>query len=247
MSFLKTGAAVHAELEKADTDALSQYEPYRFWIKEGSEARITFIDGSLVNGLLSAVSFYEHMVKRVGRTGYDTYPCTQETEACPICESGGVPSLVFAMTILDHREWKDKAGKVHQHERKLYVCKRDTFKKLQLRAAKREGLVGCTFDVARVGEKSASVGSEYEFVAKLPLLEVAAQCGLKPEAMLPFDYATDIRYLSAAELRKIGFGASSIGAADTKAIATESKPAVGSVSLFNKGPGTKVFDAAKEL
>ena len=245
MSFLKTGAAAHAELEKAESESLNQYEPYRFWLKENAEARITFVDGHLIGELLNANSYYEHMQKRVGRSGYDTYPCTQETEACPICESGGVPSLVFALTILDHREWKDKAGKVHQHERKLYICKRDTFKKLQLKAAKRGGLSGCTFDVARVGEKSASVGTEYEFVGKTPIAEVALQCGLAPEDVVPFDYAATLKYLSAAELRKIGFGVAGIGAADTAALKTESKPSNGKGSLFNQGP--KSFDASKEL
>lgn len=257
MSFLKKGAAAHAEMEKADLAQAASYGAQRFWIKDGSEARITFIDGGLVNGLVDAVSFYQHGIPRVGRKGYDDYVCTQETEACPICEGGGVPSLVFAFTILDHREYEDKNGKKHQYEKRLYVCKRDTMKLLQKKAEKmtengqsKNGLVGVTFDVTRIGEKSPQVGNSYDFVACTPIEEIADGCGLKLDDVSPYDYSTDIKYFSAAELRKMGFGvsSSSVGSADTKALAGESKaPAAG--GLFSKGNGAAKsgFNASKEL
>ena len=70
MKFLKKGAAAHQEMKKADDAQQEAFEaasgPRRFWLKEGSEARITFLDGSLdKDGLLTdMVSFYEHMIPK---------------------------------------------------------------------------------------------------------------------------------------------------------------------------------------
>lgn len=259
ISFLKSGAAVHDEVQKADAAQALRWGPGRFWLEKGKEARITFLDGALDGGLLQTVSFYEHMVpKGAGKSGYDNYPCTQETEACPICEGGDNPALVFAFTIIDHREWKDKNGNVHEHEKRLFVCKRETFKLLQAKATKltssekamdgtmlapkaTNGLVGVTFDVSRVGEKSASVGSSFDFVACTPLPQVYEGCGIKSEDQGPFDYAEVIKYFPAEDLRKLGFGIKgAVGAADVKAANTAAAP--GS-SPF----GAKKFDPSKEM
>jgi hypothetical protein len=135
------------------------------------------------------------------------------------------------------------------------VCKRDTFKRLQLKAAKLGGLVGVTFDVTRIGDKSPAVGSDYDFVGKNTMAEISQGTGVKIEDLVPFNYADVIKYFPANELRKMGFGtgtqsasSSSVGSADTKAMAGagEQKNVAGqtaSASIF----GSKPFDPAKEL
>lgn len=268
MKFLKTGIDAHKEMEKADLEQEAAFGPQRFWVKEGKEKRITFIDGFIdTDGLLKGmVSFHEHMTPRVGKKGFDNYPCTQDTEACPICEEGETPSLVFAFTIVDHTEWKDKNDKVHKFDKRLFVCKRDTFKRLQLKATKYGGLAGMTLDVTRIGDKSASVGSDFEFVGKNTMAEVAqgiTQMGgsIKLEELIPFNYEDTIKYFPAAELRKMGWGNGSapaqsggnpIGSADSKAMAgagafgekkANDVPASSGGSVF----GGKPFDPAKEL
>ena len=189
------------------------------------------------------------MVPRgAGKKGFDNYPCTQETEACPICENGDTPSLVYAFTVLDHREYKDKNGKLHANVKKLYICKKETFKRLQMKAEKNNGIDGVTFDVSRIGEKSASVGSDYDVVGKFTVAQIAEGCDMDVSDLAPFDYGDNvcIRYYPAAELRKMGFGVGSVlGSADKAAMSTEHKAPenTGAVSPFK----SKSFNASKEL
>jgi hypothetical protein len=252
MSFLKTGSAVHEEVVKADQAAKERFSN-RFFMKEGEEARITFLDGELAEGLLQTVSYYEHLIPKAGRKGFDNFPCTQEQEPCPICEDGEVPALCFAFTILDHRIWKDRNDKTHQHEKRLYVCKRETFKRLQKKAEKYGGLVGVTFDVTRIGDKSASVGSDYDHVDKNDIETIAASCGLKLEDCVPLNYEESIKYYTAEELRGMGFGAkpgpgsSKDMAAMSKAAGTE-KPAETKAAKPGGTFGTKTtFNPSNEL
>jgi hypothetical protein len=218
MSFLRKGKAVHEEVEREEAFKASLYGPRRFWVNRGEEARITFLDGHLEDGLVQAVSYHEHMLKRPGTNKYIQYPCTQEIEPCPICEDGDVPSLVAVFTILDHREWKDKNNKIHKWEKKLFVCKRDTFKRLQAKAAKQGGLFGVTFDVTRIGEKAPAVGTDFDVVEKTTLEKLSQMSGIPVSDLAPFEYSTAIKYFSAAELRKMGFGKPTLGSSDTTAL-----------------------------
>ena len=218
MSFLRKGKEVHQEVEKEEAFRASMYGPRRFWVNKGEEARITFLDGDLEDGLIQSVSFYEHMIRKPGTNKFINYTCTQETEACPICADGEQASLVMVFTILDHREWKDKQQKVHKWEKKLFVCKRDTFKRLQAKATKQNGLRGVTFDVGRIGEKSAAVGTDFDVVEKTSMEALSALSGVKVEERAPFDYSQAISYIDAAGLRKLGFGGGVVGSADAKAV-----------------------------
>ena len=250
MSFLKVGKAVHDEVERANEAQAAKFGPGRFWLAQGGEGRATFLDGALEDGLLQTVSYYEHGIPRVGKKGFDNYVCTQEKEVCPICEEGGkggIPSLVFAFTILDHREWKDKNDKIHQMEKRLFVCKRETFARLQKKAEKLGGLVGVTFDISRIGgEKTAAVGTDFDFVSKNTMAEIHSATEIPLADLAPFNYEETIKYHTAEELRKLGFGTGpALGHADAKATPSEEKkPAGASSSVFGK---TKTFDASKEL
>ena len=170
-------------------------------------------------------SFNEHMIPKVGKNGFDTYLCTQEQEECPICEDGDRPSLVMPFTIIDHRQLTDKKGVVHAMEKRLFLCKRDTFKLLQTKAAKIGGLVGVTFDVMRIGEKAPSVGSSFDYLATSTIAEIAGFLQRDPKELEPFNYEEIVKSFSASELRKMGFGSpAGVGSHDTAALNTTSKP-----------------------
>lgn len=254
MNFLKTGAAAqHAAMEKDDIERATRFQPFRFWIEKGKETRFTFLDGHVDSGVLVAgVAFQEHMLKKTASKGFDNICCVQEQEDCPICLDGDRPSLVFAMTILDHTEWKDKDGKIHEHQKRLFVCKGDTFKMLQMKAMKPTpgttstdpmGLQFVTFNVGRIGEKSPGVGNIFDFVAKTNLEIIAKNTGLKIEELQPLDYTKAITYLTADELHKIGHGSGStpaVGSADSKAL--------GGVGKAQESPLKKTpFNPAAEL
>ena len=108
--------------------------------------------------------------------------------------------------MIDHTEWKDKNGKVHQNEKRLYVAKKQTLQRLQKLAIKRGGLRGCSFDVSRTGDQSAAVGSDFDFLKKWEdMAEFKAQYGV--EDTDPLNYENVIQYKTAKELTALGLGA----------------------------------------
>jgi len=185
VSWLKRGKEGQAltkrnEEEAAVRKAVSANKVFRFWMPEEAEKRITFLDGELDDaGFLDVHRFWEHQLK-INNSWKNWFPCTKDEEPCPICETKQ-PALVYVFTIIDHSEWKsDKSGH-HKDERKLYVCKSDTYKRLTKIAHKRDGLTGCAFDVGRIGDRSEAVGNDFDFIEKLSLKKIASKYGLKTD------------------------------------------------------------------
>jgi hypothetical protein len=186
---------------------------FRFRMAEGEDKRITFLDGKLdADGMLDIPMYREHMVKING--GWQNFVCTAEadqTQPCPLCEAGDRSSLVGVMTIVDHTPHKikngPKAGQVISNTRKMFPAKPQTLKVLTTLAKKRGGVSGCTFDVSRIGDNSASVGSQFDFVEKFNTRSAIAQkFGLKEEDVQPADYGAEIRYYTPQELIDLGVG-----------------------------------------
>lgn len=214
LQFLKKGTESQKQVAQAEAESEArkkQASIRRFWMPEGKETQITFLDGELgEDGVLDSVTYWEHQVKLNGHFR-NWFPCTKDMEPCPICAMPDYsPSLVAVFTILDHTKWEDKDNKTHQHERRLFACKRDTLKRLQFLAGKKGGLKGATFDVSRIGEKSAGVGSDFDYVGTQPLEDLAASLHLSPEDVQPYDYEEVIPYMTANELANLGFGASAV-------------------------------------
>ncbi len=204
MNFLKKGKAAQAMLaqDQARADANAKGRVFRFWMPNDSEGQITFLDGNLNDeGALDAPMLWEHQLKLNGHFR-NWFPCTRDEEPCPICEQGDTAYFAAAFTIVDHRQWTDKQGKVHENDLKLFVCKRETYKILQKIAAKRGGLAGCTFDVSRAGEKSAGVGNMFDFVGKTKVAELCKAYKVKG----PLNYEEALVYFTAHELRQQGLG-----------------------------------------
>lgn len=221
ISWLKTGAESKQLAEKHAVEQQQAKEEggklFRFYLKGKDEGRITFLDGNLSDeGFLLPPRFYEHFIQHNGK--WQTFVCPEKTnpnsgEKCPLCEGGDKPSLVAAFTVIDHRTTynKDKT-KSFKDQKRLYVVKSQTFEMLNKLAVKRDGLVGCTFDVSRTGEKSPSAGDFFDFVEKKPLEEVqklyqieVEQDGkkVKQTYATPADYDSEIVYRTGAELAKL--------------------------------------------
>lgn len=218
MSFLKKGTAAKeafqqeeakAELAKAEAGKM-----WRFFLKDGEDGQITFLDGDLgEDGLLDVNMFHEHRIRINGT--WQNFICTAEADTsqpCPICESGDRPSFVGIMTVIDHRthtiQSGPNAGKQIKNIRRLFVAKRNTIKQLAKIAAKRDGsLAGCTFDVSRTGDKEPAVGNQFDFVEKFESFEdIAAKFGLEMDAVMPANYAEELKYRSPEELIDLGVG-----------------------------------------
>ena len=251
--FLKTGAESAKMAQRAAAEAeqrrLDQGKMFRFWMKEKEEARITFIDGDLgPDGVLVPPRYYEHVLFLNGSWN-NFFVCPEKTnpdsgDKCPICESGDKPpSLVAVFTVIDHRAMpsKDKT-KVWKDQKKLLVAKTGTFELLNKHAIKRGGLAGATFDASRVGDKSASVGSMFDFIEKHDVAELkklymidkvdpVTNIKTKVSNFTPADYEKEIQFGTGEELQKLLVGGGKTDESDIP---------------FKDGGGTAV-DYSKEL
>lgn len=211
-----------AKKEEADAAARKEQQGkmWRFWLKEGEEARITFVDGVLTSGLLLPPRFYEHTLSMNGK--YPTYVCPEKSnpdggDKCPLCESGDRAVLVSLFTVIDHRSFKGQDGKTYKDSPKLLVAKPQAMEYLQKRAEKFGGLAGVTFDVSRTGEKSASIGNTYDYVEKNEDFEALRKKYTRTfknekgqeetkTIFVPADYEKEIVFHTGQELCEMGFG-----------------------------------------
>lgn len=211
VSFLKKGKAAQETFAKEEHKAeqSAKGRVFRFWVPKDKETSLTFLDGDLnADGVLDIQFFYEHNINMNGKWG-NFFVCTQDEEPCPICEGGAYPAYVGLLTVIDHSEYVSKKDNMtHKDNVKMMVVKRDTVKMLQKLAIKRGGLRGCRFDVSRTGDKSASVGNVFDFTEKHA---EAALVKLYGDKSKPINYEEVLSkaYLSAKDLRKLGFGSSS--------------------------------------
>lgn len=244
--FLKTGAesAKLAEKHKAEQEARkNDNKAFRYWLKQGEEGRVTFVDGELSpTGHLNPPRYYEHSLYLNG-TWNNFFVCPEKTnpelkDKCPICESGDRPALVSLFTVIDHRESKSKDGtKTYKDQKRLLVAKTQTFEILNKLAQLQEGLVGLQCHVARTGDKAPAVGSMFMPVVKKPLEEcksiymmekVDPKTNQKTKVtnFTPLDYEKEIVYRTGDELRKLGLGKSeeSVGVASSMDASSGSAP-----------------------
>lgn len=215
-SWMKSGKQAQQLMESEEAKAQQAYEESqkmrRFYLPAGGECKATFLDGKLdEDGVLDAPRFLEHNVYMNGNWR-NWFICTKEDEPCPICEGGNDPKMVAVFTVIDHSSWKSpKTGTVYENQRKLFVCKRNTFKVLQKKAEKQGGLAGCTFDVSRTSDKDASCGNDFDFCEKRTKAQLIEAYPTLKDEMGPANYEEEIVYESADELRKRGFGTNVIG------------------------------------
>jgi hypothetical protein len=222
LGWAKTGQAAKAALahedQKAEERKAEQGKLWRFFLGDGEEGQITFLDGKLdKDGMLDIPIFYEHRIRINGE--WQNYICTAEidqSQPCPVCEKGDKPALVGVMTVLDHRQHTIKkgpnAGKMITNTRKLFVAKRTTIQTLTKLAVKRGGLAGCTFDVSRSNDRAAAVGDMFDFTQKFSTLsEIAEKFSLKLEDVQPANVEEEIIYRSPEKLIELGVGKAQIG------------------------------------
>ena len=215
-----TADAVAKEDHRIEEEQAQRGKLFRFWLEKGGEGAITFVDGNLTEkGVLDSFMYREHSLFMNGKWG-NTFVCVAEQEPCPICEGGDQPSLVGVFTIIDHRKYTSKKGNTYENTRKLFVAKRNTLKLLQKEASKHGGLAGCQFDVSRIGDQAPRVGDVFSFsekgdpkaLAKQYVHEVTDPASKKKTTICDFqvaNYDEEIRYFTAKELRKLGFGTGS--------------------------------------
>lgn len=233
LGWMKTGQAakdaVAKEEAKAEMQAASAGKLWRFWMPPEEERQVTFLDGKLDDdGMLDILMFYEHAVKINGR--FENFICTSDAENgyCPICEKGEAKAnLVGVMTVIDHTPHKiqsgPNAGKIIKNSKKLYVAKKQTLKMLTKKAQKHKGLVGVTFDITRGDDKTAGVGSSWDFVSKMDEAELREKYGLSESDVQVADYGSELTYRTPQELIELGIGKAPGGIGYEKGVTDKNK------------------------
>lgn len=231
VTWIKSGkdsaALAKQEEEAQERRAQEKGKMWRFMLKPGEEALITFVDGNLDSeGFLLPDRWYEHSLFMNGRWG-NNFVCPEKTnphskDKCPICETGDAAYLCAGFTVIDHRIVKGKNDKEYKDRPKLLVAKPKSFEMLAKYASKLGGLAGQTFSVSRSkGEQVASIGDVWIPVSKHSVEALKAKytqevtdpkTGKKNtiSVFVPAIYAEEIVYRSGAELRALGLGPSGV-------------------------------------
>lgn len=183
MSKLFSRGYAEAEKKAKEIDERKSNSIYRFWMPKGTTTRIVFLDDN--------PPVYDEHNLQINGSWKNWFTCKKQFgEECSICEGGTYAYTAGAYTILDGSEWTDKKGAVHKDEKKLYIAKMDTLKKLKQISAKRGGLRGCVFEVTRTdGDKSPGTGDMFDFEYKMTEEELVAKYGQKdPKLVKAYDY-----------------------------------------------------------
>lgn len=211
-SFAFSGGAAKEEVARADAAQEAAREaanrPFTFWIREGEEAQVTFLDGDLdEDGDLDIYYWYQHTVNLAGN--WTPVICTSREEPCPACQSGDRASLVGCMTVINHTPYKirkgPRAGEVIGARRMLFVASRKAIKILTKHARKLGGLRYVTFDVERTDPQSPRVGDIFTPLGKSEPADLAKQLG-GSEKPVPFDLEEAVTYRTREELLEMGIG-----------------------------------------
>lgn len=213
LSFIKKGSEAQKILAQQEAKAaLLKSQVRRYWIPKGKTTKGTFLDGAVKDGMLDITYFHQHTVFMNGNYN-NWFICTADDEPCPVCEGGDSPEYVGALTIVDHGEFTSKQdGKTYKDQVRLFIAKRSTLALLLKRATAKQAmgsLAGCTFEISRsTAPKSPAVGDDFVFEDRQSVAKVISTYSTKENAVAPLNMEEVLKamYLSADQLRKLGFG-----------------------------------------
>ena len=128
------------EIEARKAAAKGSYIP-AVYLKDGENSRLRFVDEAPV------ITCYQHTINRGGR--FRSFTC-MNTDECPACAAGQNRSFraVYRVYV---ESFKDKQGKMHKNECRLFLANSRTFESLKTIALKK-GLTSRWCDISREGE-----------------------------------------------------------------------------------------------
>jgi cobalamin biosynthesis protein CobT len=161
---------------------------------------------------------HEHSVK-IGKEFRNYFTCRKEMDTCPLCEAGYNTSYVLVATIISHKKWKDKSGKIHTNQKQLIVFKSKAREAILRRIKKNDGdITRCVFEMSRgTAQGECATGEDFELIKQLSPKEIKqlVPAGEDVEKFLkPLDYAKLLAPKEIKELSKIAGQAAPIGSDD---------------------------------
>lgn len=194
-----------AEERKANRGKL-----WRYYLKPEAAGKIFFLNGDIVTegdekGSFDINFVEEHKVTSHGSKVPSFYVCVSRTEECPLCLSGNYASFVGLFGVIDTTVFVDRDGKEHKNRKRIFAAKGQTIKKLAKKAAQNGGsIVGVLMDVSRSDNRSATVGDDFDTIGAWPLEALGKNIDPEKwqEVIAVPDFAEELTYLSAAEMRE---------------------------------------------
>jgi len=149
----------------------------RLWLPPKKNLEATFVSDP-------PFCFWEHQLKIDGNWR-NWCTCVRGLEGyayCPICKLSDKIKKFWryyagAYKIIDHNEWTDRSDVTHKDTPLLMIARKDSLAVFRNHANIRSGLVGCKYNVFRAGEKSASIGDDWNFLDKTPIEDLIEKYG----------------------------------------------------------------------
>lgn len=194
-SWFKQGAAGYAEKKKIDTAAKIKKEKGvpRFWLKDGDEAKIIFVDSS-------PFFCYEHNVKADGKYG-NYLTCTKDFAPCAICAEGERATYTAYLTAIDTRSYTNYKGEEIKNRRILYPAKGSTILRIEGLIKTHGDLAGHVFVVKRYTAQDPNCGVDFEHKGQVNIAEKLGATEAQSH-----DYEKVLCPPTPAELAGLGFG-----------------------------------------
>ncbi len=210
--------AVNAERQKQDALIAIRKEKSapRFWLKEGEEAEIMFLDQD-------PCMVWEHKIELNGR--WETLICTREFQHCPICEAfpRHKPGLTAYLSIIDTRPYMDRQGTQVKFSKKLFPMKAAMQGIVYDILKEQKSLKYLLCRVKRYSAKSASGG---DYLAPIRRIKDPLKVVKSADLLVPFDYEKVFQPLTSEELTAMGiFSAPILGSEDAEEVLGEVKDA----------------------
>ena len=188
-------------LDEEESSSSGGSKQRRFWMKEGKETRVIFIDG------VPNYRFHEHQLPLDGDFR-NWFTCLKDLdpEGCSLCDYAaahldkqGKPThgryLVGMFNVIDRTEWTDGDGNTHKDEVKILPVNITMLKRFKKRAERYGGsLAGREFIVSRSSKKMANIGDDWEHVGGVDLSKFKYE---------PFDIKEVCAPKSHADLMKV--------------------------------------------
>ena len=211
-SWLKRGADAQAGMKRETEDRDKEFNSvWRYYLKpEEDGAKVTFLEGDMITegpqaGMFDVFYIREHRVNVQGSKVPQFYACVAEEEACPLCDRDNRSSYVGLFTVIDHRETTGRNGEVYKNQKRIFAAKSGTLKRLIRKAKAADGsLEGCTFEVSRSDQRSATVGDEFNLIGQNSLKVIGKKLNPKKpaDAVAMVDWDSQLNSLTGDQLRE---------------------------------------------
>lgn len=187
MSWFSKPGDTNREKFSQDTNVRSLF---KFWLNKGEKKKIIFIGDE-------RIGVHEHNIQ-MGPKKWEQYTCSR-TADCYWCGTKSRSNYVEYSTVLDLTPYTNKDGVEKKYSRKAFPASGLAIDVLNRRRQEKGGsLAGYMVEVARDGEKSPSVGNDFNVIGEKPDLSK-----LPPMDVKLIEYEKCLQPLPAEKIKAI--------------------------------------------